>query len=151
MSVIDRLGQVVKSEWTARFGSSREGREDEGNDKPSKADHDDVDAALKRPAPSGSSTAHRPTRSPAVTDVDGALRVLELTGAPNQTPGLDEVRARYRELARRYHPKTQSDRPDDQSAAHVVLEALTDALEVLEEHLLPLPPSSSSSSSPSSK
>ena len=134
MSVIDRLGQVVKSEWNARFS-----RDSERGGKPGKEDHEEVEAALKAATTAASSTAGKPPRTAAVSDVDGAMRVLELAGSPS----LDEVRARYRELARRYHPKTQSEKADDQNAAHVVLEALTDALEVLEDHLLPLPPSPS--------
>jgi DnaJ-domain-containing protein 1 len=127
MSVIERLGQVVRSEWSSRFH-----RDDELGGKPGKEDVEEVEAALKKQ----SSTPLKPPRAAAVSDVEGALRVLELQGSPT----LDEVRARYRELARRYHPKTRSDKADEQNAAHVVLEALTDALEVLEEHLLPLPP-----------
>jgi len=132
MSVIDRLGQVVKSEWNARFS-----RDPEMGGKPGKEDKEEVEAALK--AATTTAATAKPPRAAAVSDVDGALRVLELAGSPS----LDEVRARYRELARRYHPKTQSEKADDQNAAHVVLEALTDALEVLEDHLLPLPPSPS--------
>ena len=52
---------------------------------------------------------------------------------------LDEVRAAYRTLARRYHPRTLSKVPDQAYAAQTVLDALTEALEVLEAHLLPLP------------
>jgi hypothetical protein len=72
---------------------------------------------------------------PAATDVQGALRVLELSG----TPSLAEVRARYALLVRRYHPRTLDDSADDAHAARVVVDALTEALELLEEHLLPLP------------
>ncbi|HEY1100153.1 MAG TPA: J domain-containing protein [Myxococcota bacterium] len=129
MSVLDRFGQVVKSEWNARFG--RDG-DDRDVDKEAAAE---VEAAL---AKKDAALAPRvpPARAATVTDVDGAMRVLELSGHPT----LDEVRARYRELARRYHPKTVSSRSDDVEAAHVVLESLTSALELLEEHLLPLPP-----------
>lgn len=125
MSVMDRLGQVVKSEWNARF------RRDD--DKPGKADLDAAAHPSTAPGP-----ARPPGRGPTVSDVDGALRVLELGGSPT----LQEVRVRHRDLARRYHPKTLSEKPDEAHAAHVVLEALTDALELLEEHLLPLPPTS---------
>ena len=77
--------------------------------------------------------ATMPRRAPAVVDVEGALRVLELTG----TPTLDDVRRQYRALAHRYHPKTRSNVAEEVNAARVVLDALTDALELLEEHLLP--------------
>ena len=128
MSVIDRLGQVVKSEWNARF--KQDGKD---ADKANKEAAEAVDAALKN---STSTPLPKPPRAASVSDVEGALRVLELSSVTT----LNDVRARYRELARRYHPKTQSDKADEQNAAHVVLEALTDALELLEEHLLPLPP-----------
>ena len=127
MSVLDRFGQVVKSEWNVRF------RREDGDDADAAAE---VDAALANTAHAKGSAFPRPSHVSAITDVDSALRVLELSGHPS----LDEVRARYRELARRYHPKTVSDRADDVSAAHIVLESLTEALEILEEHLLPLPP-----------
>ena len=78
--------------------------------------------------------ATMPRRAPAVVDVDGALRVLELVGSPS----LAEVRGQYRALAHRYHPKTRSSVADEAHAARVVLDALTDALELLEEHHLPV-------------
>jgi hypothetical protein len=117
MSVFDRVGKVVKAEWGHRFGRQTEEARDrsKGRGRPSVA----------------ATTARRPM----VADVEGARRVLELTGEPT----LAEVRARYQELARRYHPKTGSERADEAQAARVVLEALTDALEILEEQLLPLP------------
>lgn len=126
MSLLDRFGRVVKAEWQHRFGGARQ--DHEAPDAPQdelRAPH----AAGGRPAPAP------PPRRPAVADVDAALRVLELGG----TPTLDEVRARYWELARRYHPKTASANADEAHAARVVVETLTDALELLEEHLLPLP------------
>lgn len=121
MSVLDRVGKMVRSEWNARrprFGGARDGERDRGRTVA------DTHAAAALP------------RKPAVVDADGALRVLELAAMPT----LDEVRARYAALARRYHPKTLSTNMDEAHAARVVLEALTDALELLEEHLLPLPP-----------
>lgn len=116
MSVLDRVGKMVRSEWNARrhrFGAG--------------PDHAE---------PAAPSTSAPTQRKPAVVDVDGALRVLELP--PGAT--LDEVRAQHGLLARRYYPKTLSTSADEADAARVVLEALTDALELLEEHLLPLPP-----------
>lgn len=121
----DRLGRVVKAEWSARFGETSDA---------------DLDAALREveeaeAAASSSAVSARPARAPAVSDVDGALRVLELSSLPT----LAEARAQYRALARRYHPRTRSSSPDQVHAAQTVLEALTDALELLEERLLPLP------------
>ncbi|OGQ26751.1 MAG: hypothetical protein A2138_23440 [Deltaproteobacteria bacterium RBG_16_71_12] len=119
MSVLDRVGKVVRAEWNARrprFGRQR------GADR-------------EHPAREPSTTT-APPRRPAVADVDGALRVLELPAGAT----LDEVRAQHARLARRYHPKTLAVSADEAHAARVVLEALTDALELLEEHHLPLPP-----------
>ena len=133
MSMIDRLGQVVRSEWNARF------RDDdvEGHhpDAPRESTGDTTTGTRDRNV----TNVRQTPRSAAVSDVEGALRVLELTG----TPTLDEVRAAYRTLARRYHPKTCAEKRDDVDAAHTVQAALTDALELLEEHLLPLPPAPS--------
>lgn len=127
MSVLDRFGQVVKSEWNSRF------RKD-GDDEAAAVAEAELAATAGAAGATPSARMTPPSRAPAVTDVDGAMRILELSGHPD----LDEVRTRYRELAHRYHPKTCSDRADDVAAAHVVLESLTDALELLEEHLLPL-------------
>ena len=113
MTLFERFGRVVKAEIGHLVRRS-----------PSDAD------AAKRPAVSAS----MPRREPAVVDVEGALRVLELTGSP----ALADVRAQYRTLARRYHPKTRSAVADEAHSARVVLDALTDALELLEEHLLPV-------------
>jgi hypothetical protein len=124
MSVFGRISKVVKSEWNHRFGESPDGG-------PVVEEPGDIVEATEGPrrreAPK--------SKSLAVPDVDAAMRVLELTGAPT----LDVVRAQYRVLARRYHPRTQSEVPDQAHAAHVVMLSLTDALELLEEHLLPLP------------
>lgn len=117
----DRVGKVVKAEWNHRFG--------ETSDEELAAAIEEAEQAAAQRAPT------TPLRAPAVSDVDGALRVLELSSLPS----LDEVRAQYRALARRYHPRTRSSSPDQVHAAHTVLEALTDALELLEEKLLPLP------------
>lgn len=135
MSLFDRLGNVVKAEWNARFGEG----DDEGSERA--ADDESVreaeEATRARPRPSGQRAAATPARAPraAVTDVVSAFRMLELE--PGAT--LDEVRGSYRTLAKRYHPRTLSKVPDQAYAAQTVLDALTEALEVLEAHLLPLP------------
>ena len=113
MGVLDRIGKVVKAEWNHRF-SRRPGE--------------------PGPAPREALSPTANQRRAAVVDVDGALRVLELT----TTPSLAAVRAQYQKLARRYYPKSKSASADEAHAAVVVLDVLTDALEVLEEHLLPL-------------
>lgn len=94
----------------------------------------DAGAPSTSTRPSVSATTPRGARQAAVVDVEGALRVLELSGSP----ALADVRAQYRMLARRYHPKTRSPAADEAHSARVVLDALTDALELLEAHLLPV-------------
>ena len=74
-------------------------------------------------------------RAHQVVDVQSAWNVLELE--PGAT--LDVVRESYFAHARRYHPRTLSKNADQSYAAQTVLDALTDALELLEAHLLPLP------------
>jgi DnaJ-domain-containing protein 1 len=127
-NVFDRVSKVAKAEWNAL----RKKRADA--DLQAEAEREVEEAVHGAPMTTSSARA-RPITSKAVPDVEAALRVLELP----RTATLDEVRARYRELARRYQPRTQSQRPDDVEAAHTLMLALTDALELLEEHLLPLP------------
>lgn len=119
--LFDRLRGVVRSEINHLRRGGSEGGAGAGRSAPTRAARGAVDATM-------------PRRAPAVVDVEGALRVLEMTGSP----GLDEVRSQYRALAHRYHPKTKSAVPDEAHAARVVLDALTDALELLEEHHLPV-------------
>jgi hypothetical protein len=114
-NILSRFTDVVKAEWTHRTTS----------DKP-----DRTRATTEARTPSSTQQATR-------TDVDSAWRVLEVS--PGAT--LDEVRAAHRTLSMRYYPKTRGALPDQANAAHTLLEALTDALFVLEEHLLPVPPS----------
>lgn len=125
MPLFDRLKDVVRSEITSlrnRASTAPTDAERAHGKGKGKGDNPAVDATM-------------PRRAPAVVDVDGALRVLELSGSPS----LEDVRRQYRALAHRYHPKTRSAVPEEVNAARVVLDALTDALELLEEHLLPLP------------
>jgi hypothetical protein len=117
--VFDRVSKVAKAEWSHLVRSRR--------------DKDDTVASPDDRAPPRPSTSG--LRRPSVPDVDAALRVLELERGAT----LDVVRARYRDMARRYQPKTQSPQADDRDAAQTLMLALTDALEILEEHLLPLP------------
>ncbi len=124
MSLVDRIGKIVRAELSARLrpGANRD------------------NGPAEQPGPAAPPGGSAP-RAPMVTDVDAALRALEMSG----TPSLDEVRARYRDLARRYHPKTRSLDADEASSAHLLQETLTEALELLEEHLLPMPPAPPSS------
>lgn len=123
MGFMERLGKVVRAEISAitHQGQRRSTSEKRG----------------PQPAttPPGAATAP-PARSPLVTDVDGALRVLELSGEPT----LDMVRERAHTLARHYHPKTTSTDVEEARAARLVVQAITEALEILEEHLLPVAP-----------
>lgn len=135
MPLFDRLKDVVRSEISSlRSPEAREAKEAKRAAKEAEKELAQ-DAKDARDANKGKNTvdATMPRRAPAVVDVEGALRVLELTG----TPTLDDVRRQYRALAHRYHPKTRSTVTEEVNAARVVLDALTDALELLEEHLLP--------------
>jgi DnaJ-domain-containing protein 1 len=126
MSLFDRLGGVVKAEWNARFG--------EADDELPAADEARRRPAKERPTTAATEVPGRPSRA-AVSDVESAYRVLELKSGAS----LDEVRFSYQQLARRYHPRTLSKIPDQAYAAQTVLDALTEALELLEGQLLPLP------------
>lgn len=116
MGLYERLKGVVKSEWNARVPPGSMGALWEGEE-PAEG----TDAALR---------ARRGVR-----DVQSAYRVLEI--APSAS--LADVRAAYRSMATRYHPRSHSATADQAHAAQSLLIALTEALEVLEEHLLPLP------------
>lgn len=70
-----------------------------------------------------------------VTDPETAYRVLELP----ENATLDEVRAAYRRMAQHYHPQTRLAEDAQADAARQLMRSLLEALEVLEEHLLPLP------------
>ena len=127
---IDRVGKVVRSEWNSRF-------HDDDDDVTAEHTGDDADSV------SGSSSRRRTpaasTRTSSITDLGGARRVLELS----QDATLEEVRASYFRLSKRYHPRTTSGISDQAHAAQTLLVALTDALEMLEEQLLVLPGSKS--------
>ena len=122
MGLFDRLGGVVKAEWSARF--PQEGRKASG--------------ANERPQ-SAPNHAGPPRRRRAVADADAAYRILEVPKGAS----LEEVREAYFQMSKRYHPRSHSRVPDQAHAAQTLLFALTDALEVLEEHLVPLPEGSS--------
>lgn len=135
MSLFDRLGNVVKAEWNARFGEGDEPVDERKPDEESLREAEEAARAGRaRPTGAKAERARPTTPRAAVTDVVSAFRMLELA----QGATLDEVRASYRTLAKRYHPRTLSKVPDQAYAAQTVLDALTEALEVLEAHLLPL-------------
>jgi hypothetical protein len=129
MSVFDRLGKVVRAELSALRGHSTPPH-------PADATGTSTPAKTTRTKPTTTHGRSDATRPPMVTDVEQAKRVLELHGEPT----LAEVRARAHALSRHFHPKTCSSRPDEAETARAVLEGLTEALEILEEHLLPTSP-----------
>lgn len=119
-----RLGHVIKAEWNSRFSD------------------DPITTSIDTSAPLSDQTdaqfrsvakRDRPRRTGRM-DLGSAWRVLE------QRPGssLEEVRASYAAMSQRYHPRTLSDNPDHAYSAQTVLDGLTEALEILEEELLPL-------------
>lgn len=118
MGLFDRLGDVVKAEWGARFPQENK----------------NASGATKRPQ-SAPNEPGPPRRRRAVADPDAAYRILEVPRGAS----LEEVREAYLQMSRRYHPRSHSRVPDQAHAAQTLLYALTDALEVLEEHLVPLP------------
>ncbi len=114
-NLFERASKVAKAEWSALV---RRRTDDASAELPDRVDH-------------------VPVRLHAALDISGALAVLALP--PRPEPTLDEVRARYRSLAQKHQPKTQSAAPEEASSAHALMQTLTEALEVLEAHLLPLP------------
>jgi len=144
MALFDRLGTVVRSEWNARFGEEDDsvGDDEERDDEGGETSRTESSRAARQPIKKGgrpqgkTRAAARPPsrRAHQVDDVKSAWNVLELQ--PGAT--LDVVRESYFAHARRYHPRTLSKNADQAYAAQTVLDALTDALELLEAHLLPL-------------
>ncbi len=144
---LDRVGDVVKAEWNSRFGEmGDESEKVEVNEEDFKVDAPLVDAKTPGRVTGPADlplTRGQTTKRRGVSEASQAYRLLEL---PDDAT-LDRVRARYFELAQRYHPRTIGDSADKAYAAQTVLETLTDALEILEAHLLPLPSSSPASGS----
>jgi hypothetical protein len=140
MSFLDRMGKVVKAEWNARF-SDVDVPAPQDTDEANGADQRRPETATSDARPERTAVAARSMTTPvgSIKDVQAALRVLELSAGGPGEPTLDTVRAQHRRLSMHYHPKTRSPKDDEVRAAHLVLEALTEALEVLEAHLLPLP------------
>ena len=76
-------------------------------------------------------TAASAAEAASVLDVAGAWTALGLSEGAT----LADVRAAYRALTRYHHPQAQ--RGGDGSAAAMELDRLLEALELLEEHLVP--------------
>lgn len=115
MSLLDKLAEVgdrVRDGIERRFGDDD-------------VDEHELDELL------GTSSA---PAAPQVKSADQAYERLGLT--PDST--LDEVRASYRALAQRWHPRAQQG-GEAADRAQRELDGCLEALEVLEEHLLPLP------------
>ncbi len=130
-SLFDRVGKVVKSEWNARFSDEDSSFDSSGL---SKDELKEAETELRESMASKLPKAKRSVRRQGISDAQQALRMLEL---PDEAT-LDEVRARYFDLAKRYHPRTVTGSPDQAYAAQTVLATLTDALEILECHMLPV-------------
>jgi hypothetical protein len=123
--LFDRLGNVIKSEWNARFSDDPI----EHSGRSAFSDRDTTNAIVPSQAYSSSKRVGR-------MDVGSAWRVLEL--APNSN--LQAVRKQYQVLSKRYHPRTLSDNPDHAYSAQTVIDGLTEAVEILEEELIPWSP-----------
>jgi DnaJ-class molecular chaperone len=117
MSLLDKLAEVAdiaKSEYQRHFGDEDPDGVHEGG--------------------FGTSDEGGAAFLPAIRTPEQAYERLELSASAS----LDEVRARYREVAQLWHPRAQQDgEAADRARKH--LDGYLDALEVLEEHLLPLP------------
>jgi hypothetical protein len=125
--LFERLGNVIKSEWNARFTGDpafEDGQEKQRGNR-------DTTSAVIPP-----SQSPFPRKRTGRMDVSSAWRILELS------PGSDlaMVRDQYQRMSQRYHPRTLNTNPDQAYTAQQVLDGLTEAVEILEEELLPLPP-----------
>jgi len=120
--LFDRLGNVIKSEWNARFSDDPIATSDVS----AFSDQETTNAVVPSQAYSSGKRVGR-------MDIGSAWRVLELA------PGTDIkiVRTQYHQLSRKYHPRTLSDNPDHAYTAQTVIDGLTDAVEILEEELMP--------------
>lgn len=115
MSLLDKLSEVAdiaKSEYQRHFG------DEDPNGEHSFGEGDDSGSAFL----------------PAIRSPEQAYERLEL----RDNSSLDEVRARYREVAMLWHPRAHQD-GEQAERARRHLDGYLEALEVLEEHLLPLP------------
>lgn len=120
MPILDKLrgvGEAVRDKVKETFGEG-EGATDEGAE-PGGIEEEGEGRALE----------------PAL-DVDGALKLLGLGVLHPDDATLADVREAYRALARRHHPIARRDGMDSEAAR--TLDRLLEALELLEEHLVPL-------------
>ncbi len=121
-NLLGRLGNLLRSEISALGADDDEVDLDEaGGDEPA-----DKVRVTARAGASGFSRR---------VDAAAAYKMLELPDGAL----LDEVRAQYRVMVRRYHPKSVDGSDEQRVTAQSVLDGLTQALEVLETHLLPTP------------
>lgn len=128
MAILDKLksvGESVRDKVKETFGEPDTSSLDHDAD----ANADDADAG---PAS-------------AALDVAGAYAALSV----KEDATLADVREAYRALARHHHPAAVRD--GDASAAQHKLDTALEALELLEEHLVPLSPSASPNGGPPAK
>lgn len=146
MNTINRLGRVLQAEWRTRFG----GPDDEFADDASRdsfikearrelAEAEQQFATTSIGTFNAASAAFSPTLGK-VPDVAAAYRIL---GLPTHAQ-LDEVRSAYRTLSQRYYPRVHDGNAEQRQTAHLLIHSLTTALYVLEEHLLPIAPTTGS-------
>jgi hypothetical protein len=134
----DRFKGVVRSEWNSVF--SDDGADAFSDDEALREAQDAAEYGVHGPSTGGSG-------APASLDrpsVQSAFRLLDLL----PSAGLEEVRAAYFELARHYQPLVSSGNAERASNARTVIFALTEAYEVLCEHLVPLTAANESTADP---
>jgi hypothetical protein len=118
----DRFKNVVRSEWNSVFSD-----EADGGDPIDPESMREAHRAAQGQAPGPSASLGRPS-------VDSAFRLLDL----HPRAPMEEVRQAYFGLARHYYPLVTSADAGRASNARSVIFALTEAYEVLCEHLVPL-------------
>jgi hypothetical protein len=124
MAILDKVlavGDAVRDKWKETFGEPTAGALD---DEPADADGATPGAPL---------------------DVPQAYAALGLAEGAT----LADVREAYRALARAWHPLMRRDGPTSDAAQ--ALDRLLDALELLEQHLLPLSGSAGASGTPAAR
>jgi nucleoside phosphorylase len=120
MTLLDRLGDVVRAEANAAKDAVASVFRRKGSDPSGEESQPAESAVVER--------THTVTIKPG--DVAAAMRMLELTGNPT----LDQVRTQYRRLAEAGYARAAQQGKSSSSLSW----ALTEALEVMEQHLLPV-------------
>jgi hypothetical protein len=130
MGLLDRFSDVVRAEANAaKDAVASVFRRDD------KTDSSSIDTmGEQRSGQTHTERAVRSAQSPTIKpgDVPAAMRMLELTGSSTLT--LDEVRTQYKRLAEAAYARAHGNGTEQHASLSW---ALTEALEVLEDHLLP--------------